>query len=192
MDRILIENCFFSILTSSSNGGAILIERTTLYLLMENLMFYSCHVTNTYHGGAIYIRCLTEGGIVLNKVCGNSCFTLIQSNYQFGYIYINSNKFINISFLSISKSPNNSNYLRSNVIVVENGKQYIKNLNSSLNEVLYHSGFYSYVPNNLKGTYFTFSNNKCVSNGNIVLWLYQGINRRLYNFQKFRFQLFHK
>jgi hypothetical protein len=138
---VYVLNCLFNGCTSGSNGGALYCSTSVTYLLIESSSFFSCKTSS--NGGAIYFSNSNDGQSVLDKVCGNDCYsTYTGGSYgQFAQIIVNnsllSNNYVNYSSI-IRCVPNNSD--AHYTIYLVNGKICCQSVNSSLNRCYCHSG----------------------------------------------------
>jgi hypothetical protein len=149
--NVFVSNCLFNGCTSTSgDGGALYCSSSVQHFLVESSSFFSCS-TSSSSGGAIYFS--SGGECVLNKVCGNNCFsTSTSGSYgQFAAIYVQhtaSNKnYVNYSSASRCLNHNSNSYI---TLRLQYGKTYCQSVNSSLNKCQYYSGifFYSYADSN--------------------------------------------
>ena len=128
--------CFFFLISSfNGNGGVISQINIQCYCLIEECIFNECSVISGYNGGAIYFKCI-NGEIALNKICAFKCFA-DNNNWNEGGQF---------SYLSTKSNSNNIGFyisyiycayfisLTSNSILIEEGNQIYKNINSSNNK----------------------------------------------------------
>ena len=167
-----IENCFFqrfhmykgyNSLFQDPNGycgGVIYCYSVNSELDIIETAFLNCSCSG--YGGVLFFHChsSTSSKLNLKKICANSCFTISNTNYPFGFLavsqYTNNSNFLD--YVSISKcSPFFSN--GNHVMEIKNGCQLINNLNSSFNSVIQNSGIFSSVANLMISSFNTFSHN---------------------------------
>jgi len=134
-----------------------MINSGILRLLIENCVFNGCKSTAD-QAGAVYCAA-SNAEVVFSKVCGYGCYTPAAQYRQFGIISNNNFKTISCYLLSISHcSPFTEN--GNDVIVLNYGKQYASNVNSSNNNVLTHSGFFFSNPSEMDAKFINLINNK--------------------------------
>ena len=77
--QIYICEAFFEDFYSNTNGGAISLTSTTedTQILIESSSFYNTSASQS--GGAIYME--RDGKFLMNKCCGNSCFSTSESHF---------------------------------------------------------------------------------------------------------------
>jgi len=137
-------NCVFSNLSSSGNGGAINIGSYSNEISFYFCMFAYCSAS--FNGGAIY--CSSQGDVFrMKRVCGFYCYSNSVGNVfpQFSHVLLTSKAICEIEHTSILLcSPFYGHSIA--VIRVEYGNQTVTNTNSSNNRLARHSAidmFYS-------------------------------------------------
>ena len=130
-----IKNCFFKTISCfSSNERVIYFNEISSNCLIEESIFSEC--CGNGYGGAIYYSCLNyQNNIILNKVCGNSCFssstTLHYGQFSFIKTQTNSkNYFLESTILKCSTNHNNNRYVSTTMF---QGHQIIQSINLSQN-----------------------------------------------------------
>ena len=175
-ENLFINFCSFYNLLNSS---IYLLNSNIINLLIENCLFYSC--SNYGDGGAIYINSNTN--IILNKICSYNCFSTLETIYSYGQFCFSSsktNKNHNFYFCSIIKCSSNAGNSRTTTLRASGGNQIIKNINFSLNNVLYISAIQSIDSNSFYGLHCTLSNNNASFGQSLNF--HNGINRTLIKF----------
>jgi len=148
---IELNNCVFSMnCVYSGSGGILYISNTQKNLRISNSVFFSCHVSSNFDGGAIY---LVANSSNLQNICAYYC----SSRYfLFGFLDCLYENYL--GFLSITKC--NEVFSGVHPIAMVRGFQVIKSLNSSYNKVLQSSGFGNNIPSNFLMEYCQLSNNQ--------------------------------
>ena len=110
-------------------------HRTIINLLIQDSMFFNC--SSDVSGGVLFFQCPNNGNLIMERICGNSCFA---PNYQFSFIDIHSTKKNILIYCSITKcSPDHLS--RDQVLTINNGNTSINNFNSSHNRLYTNSVF---------------------------------------------------
>ena len=152
----------------SDFGGAIFITNTTNKLYCIYSTFKYCY--SNYDGGAIYYYSILNGGFVLNKICGYSCFSNSNDNLnagQFSYSNCPLNKLNHFNYNSILYCANSTN-LKFYSTTLKNGNISIYSTNSSNNIVTRMSSFFIYETSNFNFLFVNIINN--FASGDFCLW----------------------
>ena len=150
------------------SGGAISIYDTNTELLLESCLFNLC--TCLFYGGAIYFNCNTTGSIVIEKTCGISCTSQHLGHFIYSITY---NEKINTMNLVTISSCSTDFSIGSASIYLNQGDQWIRSLNSSLNKAKEQSGIYSIKPKTISFAFTTFLND--TSSIRSCIFIYQGM-----------------
>ena len=165
-DSILINFCvFLRSHTFQGSGSILFIQKNSFQLNLINSYFYNCS-TNKGDGGAIYFEGYSSSSkSKMKNICASYCLTSKTNLYQFGLVFIQEN--INtIEFISINRCSFNLNSGKY-PLKLENGRQEVKNLNSSFNQVQSESGFGNSHSLMFVFEFSTFHKNNCL-NGNCI------------------------
>jgi len=166
----LISNCVFIMAFSNTGeGGAIKITGSA-NMNISDTTFYNCSVKN-YVGGAIYFNALN---VFLSKVCGNSCFSLLETYCgHFGCFQTSSANRCYFNMVSLTMcSPTSNKGLHS--FWIRYGDQNIESLNSSKNFALFGS---SLVTEDAQKFHFAYSNiEHCTTTNGVNIYLYGNKN----------------
>ena len=146
--NINMKNCLISIVSSNDHGGAIYILNTVVSLNINDTTFFDCKSNG--QGGAIYFNNGLHSSLL--RVCALYCKGSNINLGQFSFIKTNNNN--NVEYVSISRCYNGWSS-----IYLENGIQYITNINSSRNINSRHSGICYWNPNSMYTIHCTFYNN---------------------------------
>ena len=161
-NNIYIFECQFFNLINLNKGSSIYIETNNLNLLIESCLFSNC---KSFQGGAIYCICISNGGIVLNKICGFNCSTLNIESYQFSFTKVTSiEKIHTFNLISITKNINNGYHS----LLLDSGNQLIESLNTSYNFINRVSGIYFLNPNSFIIDRITSFNNSDIDGSNVA------------------------
>jgi hypothetical protein len=140
--NVLVSNCLFKFITTTSQGGALYCYNSVTNFLVESTSFFSCKTSR--NEGAIYFL-NTDGQCVLYKVCGYDCCTTSGYSYQFAYMQVKktalSMNYVNYS--SVSSCVNEYSGA-CYTLTLERGKICCTSVNLSLNKCYSQSGIACY------------------------------------------------
>jgi hypothetical protein len=133
--NVYVSNCLFSLISSSSYGGALYCTSAT-YFLVESSSFISCKTSSVY-GGAIYFS--NNGGqSVLHEICSYDCISTYTSDNTHGqcvYIIVkdasSSKNYVSYSSMVSSVSKYSGSWF---TLFLYYGKISYPSINISLNE----------------------------------------------------------
>jgi hypothetical protein len=138
---VYVFNCLFRSITSSGSGGALYCGSSVQYLFVESSSFFSCKISDSGNGGAIYFSNINNGQSVLYEVRGYDCSTPGNYDYLFAYIYVyNSVSYKNyVNYSSVTRCVN-ENSCPNFVLGLSRGSISCPSVNSSLNKCFVRSG----------------------------------------------------
>jgi len=154
------DSSFIMLYAIGKPGGAIYVENVHIQLHILSSKFSEC-IADASGGGAIYISAYTHGSSVIEKICANQCYMSSTGGTnpgQFAYIYTKMTKSNSLMLSTIQKcSPD---YLtRQHAIMLRNGTQNNKEINSTNNVLNYFSGISFNNPNLLDLSFSTVAHN---------------------------------
>jgi len=169
-DNLLVYDCFFEGLSQS----AIYYYGSTINLVVCDCMFYSC--LSSLNGGGIYFSC-SNGGIVLDRVCGFQCYsTSSSSSYGQFCNTLTGDNIHEYHYVSIRSCPStgSSRYCS---LWIGNGNQKLYSVNQSMNSCYCVASFQSLFSQSLQSQFCTVSNNIAIDNQ--IINCHGGANRQI-------------
>ena len=135
LDITKIQYSSFEYLTSTSNGGAICIDREYYYLSVDSSIFFHCSVPNqnNHFGGGIYYNSKYRS-IICRKLCASYC-----SGYRGPFLFITSNTETTyeggINDTSYHFCPESEELCYNDVIIIYYGLYSAYNINATNNKL---------------------------------------------------------